>query len=239
MRFLLPFLMITSAYVKTYSQGKVALYAGISKVLNAKAAKETDYNDEKFPSSIAFGAFYFLNKTKQSSFVIKAGFLRKGFLRQTAFVDNSFYSKIKIDYLYITPQVSYNFFKDKISSLIITAGPYMAFALSGKESGTWINFGGIINLDRKIAFNNSIHYNTEQVQISKYDFGINSSLVYQIDNFGLMLNWQKGIKNIITLILFAENNKVYRNNTLELSAFYQVAFNKNKIKKATTKCPIL
>jgi hypothetical protein len=77
------------------------------------------------------------------------------------------------------------------------------------------------------------------VQISKYDFGINSSLVYQIGNLGLMLSWQKGIKNIITLIPFAEFNKGYRNNTLELSAFYQVVFNKNKAKMATTKCPII
>jgi hypothetical protein len=195
MRFLLLFLIATSASANIYSQSKVALYVGVNKVLNAKAVKQTDYSDEKFPSSIAFGVSYFRNKTKQISFVIKAGFLRKGFLRQTAFPDNSFYSKIKINYLYITPQVSYNFFPDKISSLIITAGPYLAFALSGKESGIWINFGGIRNLNEKIALNNSIHYNTEQVQISKYDFGINSSLVYQIGNLGLMLSWQKGIKN--------------------------------------------
>lgn len=239
MRFLLLFLVAISASANMYSQAKVAIYAGVSKVLNAKALKQTDYSDEKFPPSLAFGCSYLRNNTKQISFIIKAGFLKKGFLRQNSFPDNSFYSKIKINYLYLTPQVSFNFFPEEISSLIITAGPYLALALSGKESGIWINFGGVRNLNQKIAFNNSIQSNTELVQISRYDFGINSSLVYQIKKFGLMLNWQGGIKNIVTFIPFFQFKKSYRNNTLELSAFYQIELRKDKIKTASNKCPIL
>lgn len=236
MRLLLLFLVSILSSANAYSQGKVALYAGISQVLNAKAIKETDYTDEKFPPGSAFGISYLRNSTKQISFFARAGFIKKGFLRQTASPDNSYYTKISINYLYFTPQVSFKFSGIKNSNIFLIAGPYIASSLSGKETGVWISFAGPRTYNTRIVFRNSKENNTGQVQVSNFDFGVNSSLIYQRNRFGIMLNWQGGLKTINTYIPFSEFNKKYRNNTIELCLFYQVDLVKHKVKKSSIKC---
>ena len=239
MRVLLLFLVGILVSINLYSQSKIAFYAGVGKVLNAKAIKETDYYDEKFPVASTFGISYLLNSTKKISFFAKGGFIQKGFLRQTASPDNSYYTKIKLKYFYFTPQASYNFLPRKNSSLILTVGPYMAIALSGKESGVLSTIGGPRVYNSRIIFRNSKDYNTGQVQISNFDFGINSSISYQRNNFGIMLNWQRGLKNINTYIPSSVFNKKYQNNSIALSLFYQVNLIKQKTKKGSTKCATL
>ena len=237
MRFLLLILACILVHAHANGQGKIAVHGGAGKVLNAKAVIETPYNDEKFPVGPAFGISYLRNSTKQVSFFAKAGFITKGFLRQTAMPDNSYYTKIRINYLYIAPQVFFNFLAIKSSRLSLTGGFYMAAPLSGKESGIWSSIGGPRSYNSKIIFGNSKDKSTGQVMISNFDFGINSSLIYQRSNFGIMLNWQGGLRTVNTYIPYAELNKKYRNNTIEISLFYQFDIGKHKMKKSSITCP--
>ncbi len=218
-------------------QHKIAVHVGACKVLNAKAVIETPYHDEKFPVGPAFGISYVGNSTKQIVFFAMAGFMKKGFLRHTAMPDNSYYTKIRINYLYVAPQVSFNLLAIKNSSLCLTAGFYIAAALSGKESGIWSSIGGPRSYHSNLIFSNSKDHNTGQVMISTFDFGINSSLIYQRNNVGIMLNWQGGLKNVNTYIPYSAFNKKYRNNTLELSLYYQVEMGRHKLKKGSITCP--
>ena len=124
---------------------------------------------------------------------------------------------------------------------MITAGPYISFALSGKESGTWITLSGLRPYNGKLYINNSPLPNTDHAQVKTTDFGINCSIAFQYDHIGVMLNWQKGLKNIITSIPFSYGNDLpnarYKNNSLELAVFYQFNLQQLGKRKALVKCP--
>jgi hypothetical protein len=212
------------------AQSKLAISAGGSYVLNRKAIYQTNYPEPKLPLGFSASMWFLLNSEKRISFIAKTGFIRKGFLRASSGdPDNQLYTAVKVGYLYLNPQASIRITNSSKSNLYFSTGPYAAVAVTGKEQGDWITIAGPRPYNGHAGIGTSKVNDLNGAKIDMTDAGIGSSLFYQFKHYGVMLNWQQGLKNIVLDIPYSNSAKSYKNSTLDLVFFYQ--FNLSKQKK--------
>ena len=237
MRIFIAIIAASLCFTDGYCQKTISVSAGFAQVLNQGSVKDKYLSPGKLPVGFAFGVSYLHNSSKQISFSGSIGCIRKGFIRPLSNIvsDAGFGTKVKISYLFISPRVSFKLRDDTKRSLFITSGPYMALALSGRESGSEETIYGLRPYSGSIYIGNDAVLKTNHAQVKNNDIGINSSFIYLHDQYGIMLNWQKGLKNIITDIPFS-NQHFFQNNSLDLSLFYQFDLVHRKSKNGSVKC---
>lgn len=241
MRSLILFAVAFFSFSQVEGQAKLFVNLGATLVLNpGDVADGKAFEKPNSPARLSFGASYLHNDKKRAGFVVSAGFASKGFLKQAYGPDIGYNTKIKINYCWFSPQVSLKIFNSGTRSLHFTSGPYFALAISGREKGDQYTIaGGPFEYDEKLIITDIKTNGPEKTQVSRTDLGINSSVFFRKNNLGLMLTWQKGMKNIITSIFSytASGMLEYKNNTLDLSLLYQFGLSRHKTKKPSVKCP--
>ncbi len=129
----------------------------------------------------------------------------------------------RLNYLEIPVNFQYNFLPNKSGNFFAGAGPYVAFALSGKvttDSRTTIDRpNGLTTItDRVTEYNLRIGNNANTDDVKAGDMGLNFDLGYQFAG-GLFLRGNLGV-GVMNIMPGGDSQNLMRNNSFALSVGY-------------------
>lgn len=208
---LLIMVIVLSMTTKSFSQ----VIFGVKGGLNLANMVEKD-NDETYSKNYKMKAGFHLGVTAEFSisekFAIEPGLLysSKGFKVEEdgiTFTANLNYLEIPINAIYKIDLGS--------TKVLISAGPYLGFALSGKYKASEAVFGeNEDSKEQKIE----IGSDKEKDEIKALDFGLNIGAGVEIKNITIGLQYGLGLAN---LSLDTDNGYTLKNKVLGISVGYK------------------
>jgi hypothetical protein len=214
--FLTVFLLSLS--VAGFSQLSIGAQAG--GVLSSPSIKSTDLFDQSIDAKSRFSwkaGFVFDIPFGEDGwrFMPELNYVNKGFDldMNTSFLGQAVVinGNSNIGYLEVPLNVAYAVEMGD-NNLVIGAGPYVAFGLTGKNNFEGSVGGQVVTSDKE-----SIDFGSDPGQIKPFDYGANLSVGYLLSG-GLMFkaNYNLGLANISN----EGNGSSYKNNYLGLSIVY-------------------
>ena len=176
----------------TASGIKYGIKAGVNFATVSLSGNDVDSEDEdELKSQTSFMIGGLVDIPVGTSFSVQPGLTLSGKGSKSEFSETGFSSKEQTNVMYLEVPVNAVY---KIGGIYLGAGPYAAFALSGKQKWEENMDGEVDKEEEDLKFGND----PEEDDLRKGDFGINFLAGYQLTNgFNVGVNYGLGLNNIL------------------------------------------
>lgn len=176
----------------TASGIKYGIKAGVNFATVSLSGNDVDSEDEdELKSQTSFMIGGLVDIPVGTSFSVQPGLTLSGKGSKSEFSETGFSSKEQTNVMYLEVPVNAVY---KIGGIYLGAGPYAAFALSGKQKEEDNEDGDVEKEERDLKFGD----NPEEDDLRRGDFGINLLAGYQLTNgFNVGVNYGLGLSNIL------------------------------------------
>jgi hypothetical protein len=174
---LLAFIAVLSV-VSANAQVKFGVTAG----LNTSSVTGDYTEDVKYKAGFQVGALLDYSISEKFSIIPELLFTQRGVKGEEPEGNLTITSTINMNYLQIPINAAYKFDVAPDSKVLVFAGPYLGYALSGKAK-----FGPI---------SQDIEFGSKKGEVNPLDFGLNVGAGYQYSKIFFKLQYNLGLSNL-------------------------------------------
>jgi hypothetical protein len=174
----------------TFSQIKFGVTAGLN--VSNFSYSEDEKSDFKAGFQVGVLADYAI--TENFSIIPELSFSQRGCKIEEEYENSGVTNKVKesvtLNYLQLPINAAYKFDLGLGSKLLIFAGPYLGYALSGTDKFE-TDIAGI-----STSASEKINFGSKEEEIKAFDFGITGGVGYQYANIFFKLQYNLGLGNL-------------------------------------------
>ncbi|MDR0866788.1 MAG: PorT family protein [Candidatus Symbiothrix sp.] len=175
--FLMMFIAVLGV-ASANAQVKVGVTAG----LNTSSITGDDVDGVKYKAGFQIGVLADYAITEKFSIIPELNFAQKGAKYEESEAGVTVTASLNLNYLTLPINAAYKFDVAPDSKLLVFAGPYVGYALSGKVKAG--------------AFSQDIEFGSKEDETNALDFGANIGVGYQYTKFFAKLQYNLGLANL-------------------------------------------